>query len=208
VIINRILLTSVREENPVFYLEPEEKKKGKREINKKKKRRKEMKKTHLIASLVMFTALLTSTLALAASTTADLTIRATMNAQAKLTLNINTITFSDADPDSTTSILANEGAINVSAKVRTGASSDATLTLLAAGDLTSGSDSIAIGNVIWGAGGTGFTAGTMSKSSPVTVGSWRGSGSRSGTMTFSLANSWSYATGSYSATSTFTLTAP
>ena len=167
-----------------------------------------MKKTHLIASLVMFAVLLTSNLALAVSATADLTIKAVMNPQAKLSFGTNTVTFNDADPDSTKSISANEGAIDVTAKVRTGASSTATLTVLAAGDLKSGGDTIAINNVTWTAGGTGFIAGTLNNSSPVTVGSWAGSGHRTGTLTFSLANSWSYATGSYSVTSTFTLTAP
>jgi hypothetical protein len=168
-----------------------------------------MKKTHLVTSLVTFALLLlVSTLALAASTTANLTINATMNAQAKLTLGASTINFPDADPDTTPSIAANEGAVSVTAKVRTGAAATATLTLQAASDLVSGTNNIAIGNVTWAAGGAGFTPGTMNRITAQTVGSWIGSGSRDGTLTFSLANSWSYATGSYSATSTFTLTAP
>jgi hypothetical protein len=52
-------------------------------------------------------------------------------------------------------------------------------------------------------------AGTMSSTAPVTVASWNpGSGNHSGTITPFLANSWDYKTGSYSATATFTLTAP
>jgi hypothetical protein len=167
-----------------------------------------MKKTHLIASLVTFALLLGSSLALAASTTATLTIKATMIAQAKLTLSSSTINFPDADPDTTPSISATEGAVSVTAKVRTGAASTATLALLAASDLASGDDKIEVSKVTWSAGGTGFAAGTMNKTTAQTVGSWTGSGNRTGTLTFSLANSWSYATGSYSATSTFTLTAP
>jgi hypothetical protein len=42
-----------------------------------------------------------------------------------------------------------------------------------------------------------------------TAASWTGSGNRNdGTQTFSLANSWSYATGTYLATITYTLTSP
>jgi hypothetical protein len=137
-----------------------------------------------------------------------LTVSATVAATAKLTLTSATVTFPDADPDVTPSIPATEGAITVTAKAKTGAASLVTLTLLAATDLTSGLDTIAISNVTWTATGAGFVAGTMNNSVAQTVGSWTGSGNRTGTQSYSLANSWSYATGSYSAAATYTLTAP
>jgi len=40
------------------------------------------------------------------------------------------------------------------------------------------------------------------------VGSWSASGSPSGTQTLSLPNSWTYATGTYTVTLNYTLTAP
>jgi hypothetical protein len=94
--------------------------------------------------------------------------------------------------------------------VRTGSSSIATLTHQAAGNLVaSNSNSIAVSNVTWTAAtGTGYSAGTMSGTIPQTVGSWTGSGEKPGTLNFSLANSWAYATGTYTVSSTFTLTAP
>ena len=144
----------------------------------------------------------------AVTDTKPLTVSATVAATAKLTLTSATVTFPDADPDVTPSIPANEGAITVTAKAKTGAASPVTLTLLAATDLTSGSDTIAISNVTWTATGGGFVAGTMNNSVAQTVGSWTGSGNRTGTQSFVLANSWSYATGSYSAAATYTLTAP
>jgi hypothetical protein len=83
-----------------------------------------------------------------------------------------------------------------------------TLTLNAGTNLTSGGDTIAISNITWTAGGDGFVAGTMAVSSEVPVASWTGSGNRSGTQTFAMVNSWAYTPGSYSASATYTLTAP
>lgn len=147
--------------------------------------------------------------ALAQSTdTANLTINAAVNSRAKLTLGTNTINFPDADPDTTPSIAASENPVSVNVKARTGSASTVTLTHRAAGDLDSGTDTIAITNVTWTATGTGFVAGTMSTGSDVSAGSWTGSTNESGTFSYSLANSWSYAPGSYTASSTYTLTAP
>ena len=42
----------------------------------------------------------------------------------------------------------------------------------------------------------------------VSLGSWTGSGNQSGTQTYTLDNSWSYNTGNYGTTVTYTLTAP
>jgi hypothetical protein len=144
----------------------------------------------------------------AVTDTKALTVSATVAATAKLTLSRNTVAFPDADPDVTPSIPATGGAITVDAKGKTGAASLITLTLVAATDLTSGGDTIAISNVTWTATGAGFVAGTMSTATAQTVGSWTGSGNRSGTQSYVLANSWSYATGSYTAAATYTLTAP
>ena len=143
----------------------------------------------------------------AADDTEDLTINATVNARAKLTLDPTTINFPDADPDSGP-ISATENPVDVTAKVRTGAASTATLTCLAGGNLISGGDSIAISNVTWTATGSGFVAGTMSSTVPQSAGSWTGSGNNPGTFSYSLANSWDYEIGNYAATVTYTLTAP
>jgi len=143
----------------------------------------------------------------AADTTANLTVGATVSATAKLSLGAASISFPDADPDTTPSIPAT-AALSVVAKGKTGTGSNITLTMLAGDDLKSGSDTIAITNVSWTASGAGFVAGTMSKAAAQSVGSWANSGNRSGSMSFSLVNNWTYAVGSYSATAVFTLTAP
>jgi hypothetical protein len=147
-----------------------------------------------------------------ATATKDVTLSATVSSTAKLTLATSTITFPDADPDSVSSIPANENGAVVTAKVKTGSATSATLKVLAAGDLMSGTDVIAITNVTSTATnttGSFFTAGpvTWSKTSGVTVGQGN-SGSFAGTFSWWLANSWTYATGAYTANATYTLLAP
>jgi hypothetical protein len=143
----------------------------------------------------------------AANATSNVTVSATVAATAKLSLSSSTVSFANADPDTTPSIAATEGAITITAKGKTSTGSNITLTVLAADDLKSGTDTIAITNVTWTASGGGFVAGTMNKTTAQSVGSWTNSGSRTGTQTYALANSWSYPTGSYTATAAYTLTA-
>ena len=144
----------------------------------------------------------------AASATSGVTVAATVTATAKLTVSSATLTFPNSDPDTVPSIAATEGVVNITAKSKTSTGSSVTLTIVSAADLTSGTDTIAISNLTWAASGTGFVAGTMSKTTAQTVASWTNSGNRTGTQTYALANNWSYATGAYSATATYTLTAP
>ncbi|MBT0653278.1 hypothetical protein [Geomobilimonas luticola] len=143
-----------------------------------------------------------------AATTSNLTVNTTVAARASLVLASATINFPDSDPTTVPSIGATENAVNVTARVRTGSASTATLQVLAGGDLTSGSNAITIDNVTWTATGAGFTGGTMNKTTPQAAGSWTGPGVYAGTFSYFLANSWNYATGNYSATITYTLTAP
>ena len=165
-------------------------------------------KTRLFVLVVgVITAVLSQSLG-AATTTSGVTISVAVSALAKLTLSAATVTFVNADPDTTSSITASEGAITITAKAKTATGASVTLTVLAANDLKSGTDTITINNVTWTASGTGFAAGTMNKTTAQSVASWTGSGNRIGTQTYALANSWNYPTGAYSATATYTLTAP
>ena len=142
--------------------------------------------------------------------TSNVTVSATVAATAKLTLSRTTVAFADADPDVVPSIDADGRRGDAStAKGKTSAGSNITLTLQAADDLTSGTDTIAISNVTWTATGAGFAAGTMSKASAATVGIVDRLGQpHAATLSFKLANSWDYATGNYSVDATYTLTAP
>jgi len=145
----------------------------------------------------------------AATDTKTVTVSAVVGASARLELSRLTVAFPDTpDVDGTPSIAATGGAITVTAKGKTTGGATITLTVQAGGDLVSGSDTIAISNVTWVGSGTGFAAaGTMSTTAQ-SVGSWTNSGSRTGTQTFALANSWDYAIGNYSASAVYTLTAP
>ncbi len=141
-----------------------------------------------------------------ATATGTIGVTATVSARAKLALGTASVTFADADPDTTPTL--SSGAITVDVKARTSAAGTVTLTVLANQDLTSGSDVIPITDLTWTVTGAGFVAGTGNKVTAQTVGSWTGSGAPSGTHTLSLPNSWTYKTGSYVATLTYTLTAP
>ena len=83
-----------------------------------------------------------------------------------------------------------------------------TLTVVAGGDLINGTQSIAITNLAWTATGAGFVAGASNKTTAQSVGSWTGSGTHVGSQVYTLPNSCAYATGTYSATLSYTLTAP
>lgn len=131
-------------------------------------------------------------------------VTANVAAKAKLTLGTAAIAFADADPDTTPVMTAT--AVDIDVKART--SGAVTLTVLATGDLVSGSNTIGISNLTWAATGSGYQAGTSNKTVAQTVGAWAGSGSPIGTQTYSLPNSWTYATGTYTVTLNYTLTAP
>ena len=143
-----------------------------------------------------------------AQTTANagIAVTANVNAKAKLTLGTAALLFADADPDTSPTIAA--PAFNIDVKARTVANGAVTLTVVSDDDLLSGTDAIGIGALTWAASGTGFSPGTSNKTTAQTVGAWTGSGNQTGTQTYSLANSWTYATGTYTAALTYTLTVP
>ena len=142
------------------------------------------------------------------NTNAEVSINAPLASSALLTITPSSINFPNADPDTVPSIPANENPVTVTASAQTSGNKTVTLSVIANGDLISGSSTISINNVTWTANGSGFLAGAMSKTTSRTAGSWQRSGDRTGTFSFFLNNSWSYATGNYTQTVTYTLTAP
>jgi len=124
---------------------------------------------------------------------------------ATLTLGVGSITFPSASPVTVSSIAANGNPISVT--VTTTGNPNWSLTVLASGDLVSGGNTIAIGNVTWTATGTGFVGGTLSKTTARTLASGTGNGTLTGHQSYFLANSWNYVTGSYSQTVLYTLVA-
>lgn len=135
-------------------------------------------------------------------------VNAAVASSAQLTISPQTINFPDADPDTTPSINAMENPLMVTVQAQTKKHNTVTLTVLSLGDLVSGANTIPIGNVRWTATGAGFVRGILSKAAPVTAGSWTGPGTRSGTFSYTMANSWNYRRGDYRATVIYTLTAP
>lgn len=163
----------------------------------------------LHVTTVIAAAALVWTVPLRAGTrTGSVNVSVTIAAAAKLILGGSTVSFPNADPDIVPRVPASEGTLTVTAKARTGSASPVTLTVLAADDLVSGPNTIAVANVSWTATGSGFLDGSLSRAAAQTVGSWIGPGERSGTQTYVLQNSWAYATGTYTVTATYTLTAP
>jgi len=136
-------------------------------------------------------------------------VDASSNSSATLTINMTSITFPNANPGAVPMVPANENPVAVTANVQIEEGSTATLTVLAGGDLVSGSDTIPINRVSWTATGGGLLPGIMSKVPPgMSAGSWTSPGEYTGAFSFFMANSWSYATGNYSQTLTYTVTAP
>jgi hypothetical protein len=141
-------------------------------------------------------------------------VSVTVNARAKLSINnatVAAISFADTDPDANGGVIAANQALDIDVKARTSPGGSVTLTVRADHDLqTAANDTIAISNLTWTSGsGGGFTAnGTSSESAEVPVATFTGPGAHNGSQSYSLANSWNYAVGSYTATLTYTLTAP
>jgi hypothetical protein len=143
----------------------------------------------------------------AAAQTDTATLNASINGEARLSLSTLALTFPDADPDTVPSIPASPGAVTISAKARTSINGAVTLTVQAADQLRSGLNTIPASQVTWTATGAGFTNGTLSSTSAQIVAAWTGSGVHTGTQSFFFRNLWSYPTGTYTVTLTFTLSA-
>ena len=167
-----------------------------------------------ILTAVLALSLMFAGAAWAVTSTNTLTITATVSNQATLTIGGGTtpsISFADSDPDTVPSIASTPASLAVVATAKTGSASIVTLKVLANGDLTSTvptAETIPIGNVTWTATGTGFSPGTMNKTTAQTCGSWTGSGKYQGTFSYFLANSWALPVGAFTQTATYTLTAP
>lgn len=160
----------------------------------------------LSSGLLLIAALVGAAPASAQSATS--TFSANLGGIAKLSLSSTTLSFPDADPDTVPLVAAATGAITITAKARAGLAATVTLTLLAADDLRSGVDTIPASALTWVSSGAGFVNGTVSRDTPQVVGSWAGSGIRTGTQTYQFQNSWSYRTGTYSVSLLYTLVSP
>ena len=125
-----------------------------------------------------------------------------------LTVTPITINFPVQDPD--TAPILFSPPVQVQYRIR-GNSGPWTLSVLAQGDLISGSATVDISNVTWMATpAPPFQNGTLSKTVAQTVASGTGNVpvAATGQVTFRLANLWTYPAGMYTQTVVFTLTTP
>jgi len=126
-----------------------------------------------------------------------------------LSLSPTVITFPSSDPDTVPLISA--APVQVTYRIRANGNSPWSLTVLAAGDLVAGASQIDISNVTWVATpAPPFQNGTLSKTVPQRIASGTGNVNPDsiGSISFRLANSWTYDLGSYTQTILFTLSAP
>jgi hypothetical protein len=136
------------------------------------------------------------------------TLSVSLGVLASLSISSNTLSFPDSDPDIVPQVPAASGPVTVTAKARAIRNGKVTLTVVANDDLRSGINTIPIDALTWTATGPGFVGGTMNRSTPQAVGSWTGSGARTGTQDYRFRNLWTYSTGTYTVTLTYTLSAP
>ena len=119
------------------------------------------------------------------------------------------VTFPSSDPDALPVVSA--APLQLTYRVRGNGAAPWSLTVLAAGDLLSGPSRVDISNVTWVATpAPPFQNGTLSKTVAQRVASGTGNVNPDsiGSITFRLANSWTYSTGTYTQTILFTLSAP
>jgi hypothetical protein len=159
------------------------------------------------AAVALFSLLGATTASAQTQATGSLNVSVNVAGRASLALASASISFADADPD-TTPTLTSSG-LGVTVKARTTAGSTVSLTVLATGDLSAGAGvNIPVNTLTWSTASAGFVNGAGNVATAQSVGSWSGSGARVGTLVFSLPNSWSYATGTYTTTLNYTLSVP
>jgi hypothetical protein len=144
----------------------------------------------------------------AAQQSATATLSSNMPPLVRLSLSANSLSFPDADPDLVPQVPSSGGPIAITTKARAPSNGVVTLTVQAADDLRSGISVLPVSLITWTAAGPGFVNGTMSRTTAQLVGSWVGSGVRSGSQTFRFENRWTHPVGIYTVTLTYTLSAP
>ena len=144
----------------------------------------------------------------AAAQTRTATLNVAINGLARLTLSSTGVTFPDSNPDLVPQVPAATGPLVVTVKARSTLNATIRLSVLASDDLRAGVRTLPASNITWTATGAGFVAGTLNRTTPQTVGSWVGSGARTGSQSLLFRNLWTHPTGTYTLTMTYTLSSP
>ena len=127
----------------------------------------------------------------------------------ELSISPTIITFPPGDPDVVPQILS--APITVTYRIRQAQNQSWLLTVLASGNLISGSSTVDISNVTWVATpAPPFQNGTLNHTVAQVLASGVGNvnPTANGAVTFRLKNSWTYDTGTYTQTIVFTLSLP
>jgi hypothetical protein len=136
------------------------------------------------------------------------TLNVSINGLARLSLSSTSVSFPDSNPDLVPQVPGAPGPLVITVKARTTINSTIRLSVLASDDLRSGVRTIPASNITWTATGAGFVPGTLNRTTPQTVGSWIGSGVRTGSQSLFFRNVWTHPTGTYTLTMTYTLSSP
>ena len=129
-------------------------------------------------------------------------------ARLELSVSPTSISFPSADPDVAPFMTAPPVVVSIRIRQSSGPWS---LTVLANGDLLSGGSTVDISNVTWTATpAPPYQGGTLSKTVAQRMASGTGNvnPAQNGSVTFRLANAWTYNAGNYTQTIVFTLSTP
>jgi hypothetical protein len=161
---------------------------------------------HLVVVLLAVAVATPDRSAFAQSRTATLNV--SINGLARLSLSNNGVSFPDSNPDVVPQVPGTPGPLVLTVKARTTLNATVRLSVLASDDLRSGVRTLSASTITWTATGAGFVPGTLNRTTPQTVGTWIGSGVRTGNQSLLFANAWTYSTGTYTLTMTYTLSSP
>src|SRR5262245_47049592 len=103
---------------------------------------------------------------------ATATLSVNLGSLARLAFAAGSVAFPNADPVTVPRVAGVPASVGITAKARTTRNSLVTLTVQSTDDLRSGVTMLPATLVTWTATGTGFVAGTLSRSSAQLVGSW------------------------------------
>jgi hypothetical protein len=129
-------------------------------------------------------------------------------ARLELSVSPTSISFPSSDPDVAPFMTAPPVVVSIRIRQSSGPWS---LTVLANGDLLSGGSTVDISNVTWTATpAPPYQGGTLSKTVAQRMASGTGNvnPAQNGSVTFRLANAWTYNAGNYTQTIVFTLSTP
>jgi hypothetical protein len=132
----------------------------------------------------------------------------TVGNQARITVTGGPVLFADSDPDLVNPIPAG-APVSVTARARVAPTQQLNVTVSANNAFfDAGTDTIPVTGLLWTVGGApSFLAGAMA-TTETNVAQWTGPANQAGTQAYTLANSWSYAPGTWTVILRYTLSTP